>query len=82
MGSRGCRFESGYSDLRMSGTENHSRLITLEIAGSTPVSATVAVADLAMHRIVAPDYAGSNPAGRTLNKYARQLLVKKSGRAQ
>lgn len=51
----------------MSGTENHSRLITLEIAGSTPVSATVAVADLAMHRIVAPDYAGSNPVGHPMH---------------
>ena len=66
LGSRGCRFESGYSDLRMSGTENHSRLITLEIAGSTPVSATVAVADLVMHRIVAPEYAGSTPVGHPI----------------
>lgn len=61
LGSRGCRFKSCRTDLRMSGTENHSRLITLEIAGSTPVSATVAVADLVMRRIVAPEYVGSNP---------------------
>ena len=51
----------------MSGTENHSRLITLEIAGSTPVSATVAVADLVMHRIVAPEYVGSNPIGHPMH---------------
>ena len=29
--------------------------------GSNPTSATVTVADLVMHRIVVPDYAGSNP---------------------
>lgn len=31
--------------------------------GSTPISATVAVADSAMHWIVAPEYVGSNPIG-------------------
>lgn len=29
--------------------------------GSNPTSATVTVADLVMHRIVVPDYAGPNP---------------------
>ena len=46
---------------------NHSRLITLEIADSTPVFATVAVADLVMHRIVAPDYASSNLVGHPMH---------------
>ena len=59
-------FESHRLNLRMSGTENHSRLITLEITGSTPVSATVAVADLVMHRIVAPEHAGSTPVGHPM----------------
>ena len=31
--------------------------------GSNPAIPTVTVADLVMHRIVAPDYAGSTPVG-------------------
>ena len=38
--------------------------------GSNPTSATVTVADLVMHRIVVPDYAGSNPVSH-LNTYKR-----------
>ena len=68
LGSRGCGFKSRYSDLRMSETENHSRLMTLEIMGSTPISATmVTVADLVMHRIVTPDYTSSNLVGHPIH---------------
>ena len=34
-----------------------------KVVGSNPTPATVALAELAMHRIVVPDYAGSNPVG-------------------
>lgn len=40
-----------------------ARLVLIqEAAGSTPAAPSVAVADMAMHRIVAPDHAGSTPA--------------------
>lgn len=35
--------------------------------GSTPTARTVAVAEMVMHRIVAPNYAGSNPVGHLSN---------------
>ena len=38
--------------------------------GSIPTQSTVAVADLVMHRIVAPDYVGSNPISH-LNAHQR-----------
>lgn len=37
-------------------------ILSQEAAGSTPAAPAVAVADMAMHRIVAPDHAGSTPA--------------------
>lgn len=40
-----------------------ARLVLIqEAAGSIPAAPAVAVADMAMHRIVAPDHAGSTPA--------------------
>lgn len=43
--------------------------------GSTPISATVTVADLVMHRIVVPDYAGPNPVSH-LNTRLRTAVYK------
>lgn len=44
--------------------------------GSSPSGVTVAVADMAMHRIVVPKYVGSNPTGHIwMNKdFGNQVL--------
>ena len=44
-----------------------------EVACSNRVIPIVALAELVMHRIVVPDYAGSNPVGHLL--FARRQVV-------
>ena len=45
--------------------------------GSNPITGTVAVAEMAMHRIVAPDYAGPNPVGHIMHYIRNEVLYEK-----